>query len=88
MLFYKGQQRRLLDKLSKQGIKREKGTSSTGALHYCFSKLTDKDLDFFGKLPVSEEIILEGVNLCQHVMVLLKKTMRNYCPIIKIHGIF
>lgn len=88
MLLYKGQQRRLLDKLSKQGIKWEKGTSSTGALHYCFSKLTDKDLDFFGKLPVSEEIILEE---CEPLSACHGSPQKNNEKLLtnkKTHGIF
>lgn len=36
------------------------GTSSTGVLHYCYSEIVDKDIDFFENLPICSEISFEG----------------------------
>ncbi len=42
------------------GMEWKEGTSSTGALQYCYSNLKDEDIDFFSRLPISAEIEFEG----------------------------
>lgn len=36
------------------------GNSTTGALQYCYSNLTDRDIDFFGNLSICQEVKFEG----------------------------
>lgn len=36
------------------------GNSTVGALQYCYANLSEKDIDFFGHLPVCQEINIEG----------------------------
>lgn len=36
------------------------GNSTVGTLQYCYANLTDKDIDFFEHLPISQEINIEG----------------------------
>lgn len=35
-------------------------TSSTGALQYCYTNITDKDIDFFENMPISMEVKFDG----------------------------
>lgn len=37
------------------------GSSSTGALQYCYSNLDSNDVDFFNSLPICSKISLEGM---------------------------
>ncbi len=41
------------------------GTSSTGALQYCYSNLRGRDIDFFRDMPVADEI---RIGDCQSIM--------------------
>ncbi len=36
------------------------GDLTVGAMHYCYENQTDKDIDFYRSLPVSQEIWLDG----------------------------
>lgn len=42
------------------GVEWKSGSSSTGALQYCYSELTDRDIEFFESMPICSEISFEG----------------------------
>ncbi len=52
-----------INRRNNQSFAWKEGTSSTGALQYCYANLTDRDLDFFASLPISREIQFEGCEL-------------------------
>ena len=41
-------------------IEWKSGTSSTGALQYCYSEMADRDIEFFDSLSICSEISFEG----------------------------
>lgn len=49
-----------LNRRNGNSVEWKAGTSSTGALHYCYSEIKDRDIEFFDSLPICRKIIFEG----------------------------
>lgn len=49
-----------INRRNDQNCEWKDGNSTVGAMRYCYDNLTDRDLDFFQSLPISQEITFEN----------------------------